>query len=65
MKMFDLSLLIIVGIVIICTIGGLVSICFLGPNNPIEEIAEEVIKDETGIVVDLSPKSSETTPVAK
>lgn len=30
------------------------------PDNPIEQVAEEVIKQETGVVVDLSPDSSES-----
>ncbi len=29
----------------------------LKPDNPIEQIAEEVIQKETGVVVDLSPES--------
>lgn len=28
-------------------------------DNPIEEAVEEVIKEETGIVVDLTPESKE------
>lgn len=39
---------------------GLVSRRYLKKaDNPIEEIAEEVIKQETGIDVDLSPDSPE------
>lgn len=40
---------------------GLSSVYFLKmkSDNPIEEIAEEVIKNETGADVDLSPTSPE------
>lgn len=31
----------------------------LKPDNPVEEIAEAVIKQETGVVVDLSPDSDD------
>lgn len=27
------------------------------PDNPVEQIAEEVIKEETGLTIDLSPDS--------
>lgn len=26
------------------------------PDNPVEQVAEEVIKQQTGVVVDLSPE---------
>lgn len=29
------------------------------PDNPVEEVAEAVIKQETGVVVDLSPDSDD------
>lgn len=45
---------IIVAIALAATIIGLVSIQFLGEDNAIEEAAEEVIKLETGVEVDLS-----------
>ena len=48
-------------IVIIAVLVGLSSVYFLKmkSDNPIEEIAEEVIKNETGADVDLSPTSPE------
>ncbi len=46
-------------IVILVIILGLGSAWFLGEDNPIEETSEEVIKAETGINVDLTPKSPE------
>ncbi len=56
MKMYDLSLILIVGIVVSCAIGGLISVYFLGPNNPVELEAEKIIKDETGIDINLDAK---------
>jgi len=35
------------------------SIYLYGPDNPVEELAEDVIKIETGIDVDLTPESPE------
>lgn len=46
-------------------IAGLVSACFLGQDNPIEECVEEVIKIQTGVCVDLTPGTSEIAPEAK
>lgn len=47
-------------IVAISLTVGLVSRRFIKkPDNPIEEIAEEVIKEETGVDIDLSPDSPE------
>ena len=31
------------------------------PDNPVEEVAEVVIKNETGVDVDLTPSTPETT----
>ena len=49
--------------VIIVTVSltvGLVSRHFIKKDdNPIEELAEEIIKQETGIDIDLSPDSPE------
>lgn len=38
---------------------GVISVHFLGDDNPIEEACEEIIKLETGKEIDLSPKSPE------
>lgn len=42
-------------------VAGLSSVLYfhLPDDNPVEEISEEIIKEETGINVDLSPKSPE------
>lgn len=47
-------------IVVVAGAVGIVSIKFLGNENPIEETAEKIIKDETGIDVELSQKAPET-----
>ena len=44
-------------IVMISLIIGYVSVLALGNNNPIEEAAEDVIKEETGISLELTPDS--------
>ncbi len=39
-------------------IVGLLSQVFIfkKPDNPVEQLAEEVIKDQTGVTIDLSPE---------
>ena len=46
-------------VVILVIIVGISSAYFLGDDNPIEEIAEEVIQEETGVNIDLTPNSPE------
>lgn len=59
-KLYEIGSLIIISIVVgICLIGGLASTLFLGDDNPIEEVAEQVIEKETGQDVDLTPSSPE------
>lgn len=50
------TVLIILGIVVIL---GLVSQRWLGPDNPVEESAEVVIEQHTGVDLDLSPGTPE------
>jgi hypothetical protein len=40
---------------------GLTSVYLLKmkPDNPIEEVCEKIVKDETGLDLDLTPTSSE------
>lgn len=59
MKLYDFGIVIIIGIVAICSIGGYFSARYFGDDNAVEEVAEEVIKEETGFDVDLSPESKE------
>jgi hypothetical protein len=48
--------MVIVGIVILAVIVGIGSVHYLGPDNVVEEAAEEIIQMETGKTVDLTPK---------
>ena len=42
-------------IAVLAAIVGVTSVIFLKPDNPVEQAAERVIKDETGFNVDLTP----------
>ena len=46
-------------VVILVLILGISSAYFLGDDNALEEIAEEVIQEETRINIDLTPNSPE------
>lgn len=46
-------------IIILVVIIGFSSVYFLGDDNPIEEISEKIIQAETGVDIDLTPKSLE------
>ena len=46
-------------IVFLVAVIGFGSIYFLGNDNSIEEISEEIIKQETGLDIDLSPNAPE------
>lgn len=48
--------LMIAAIVLAAIITGLVSIHYMGNDNPIEEVAEEIIEKEIGVKIDLSPE---------
>ena len=61
MKMFELSVMVVVVIIGVCVLGGLLSTVWLGKDNPVEEVAEKVIQEETGINIDLTPSSKEAT----
>ena len=41
-------------LILIVALIGITSNYFLGDNNPIEEITEEIIKDETGLDIDFN-----------
>jgi hypothetical protein len=41
-------------LILIVALIGITSNYFLGDDNPIEEITEEIIKDETGLEIDFS-----------
>jgi hypothetical protein len=46
-------------IVAAAVIIGLLSAYFWYQDNPVEEISEEIIREEIGINLDLTPKSPE------
>ena len=54
--------IIMIVIVAVVAIAGIVSVKYLGPDNPVEKVAEEIIKDETGVDINLTPTSTKTTP---
>lgn len=57
MKLYEFGTIIIIVVVsAVALVAGLVSIPYLGKDNPVEQVAEEVIKLETGQTVDLSPQ---------
>jgi hypothetical protein len=55
----DGGMIILIVIVGICIVGGIISTRYLGHDNPIEEFAERVIEEETGVKADLSPSTPE------
>lgn len=61
MRFYELSLLIFLGIGLLCFLTGLLSVKYLGSDNKIETVAEEVLQEETGVKVDLSPDSQVLT----
>lgn len=57
MKYYDGGIIVTIAILIIASFVALASIKFTGKNdNPIEQAAEMVVKDMTGIEVDFSPE---------
>jgi hypothetical protein len=44
---------------LIIVLVGYLSVFFWGDENPVEEVSEYVIKEETGLSIDLTPKSIE------
>ena len=46
-------------IVLAAIIIGLLSAYFWYQDNPVEEVSEKVIEEQTGIDIDLSPQTSE------
>lgn len=59
MRLLDIGSVIIVVIVVSACIAGIVSKHYLGNDNFVEQTAEDVIQQETGVEVDLSPDSVE------
>jgi len=46
---------------ILIIVIGVGSAYFLGHDNPVEEMAEKVIEQQTGIDIDLTPSSKENS----
>lgn len=44
-------------LILLVVLMGVVSTYLLGDDNPIEEYSEEIIKEETGLNIDLTPHS--------
>lgn len=59
MKLYEGGLLVLIVIVSLCVVGGIASTFFLGHDNPVEETAEDIIKEKTGVDVDLTPSTPE------
>lgn len=58
--------LLITSIVVACAgVVGVLSFYFWGSDNPVEEACEEIIKEETGVDIDLTPGTPEKVPAAK
>lgn len=53
------GILITLAIVVAAAVLGVGSQYFLGDDNPVEEMAEKVIEDQSGIDLDLSPQTKE------
>lgn len=51
---------IIIAISVLAAVVGIVSDRYLGDDNPVEQEAEKIIKDETGMDVDLSPEKGQS-----
>lgn len=59
MKIYDMGATILISVVLTCILAGLTSTYIWGPDNKVEEAAEEIVQMETGIKLDLTPSSME------
>ena len=48
----------------IITLIGFFSAYLLGDDNPMEEVSEKIIKEETGFDIDISPNSKEAVEIS-
>lgn len=55
----DVGSAVTIGILVVALGVGYLSTRWLGEDNPIEEVAEEVIEAQTGADIDLTPDSEE------
>ena len=54
------SVVIAIVVVLIATLVACISVKMLGNDNAIEEQMEQLIQDQTGLDIDLTPDSPET-----
>lgn len=64
MKRCAINLIVLI-VVALVAIAGTLSVKFLGPDNVVEQVSEDVIKDEIGVSVDLSPETPESTHISQ
>ena len=58
MKLYDGGI-IVISIIVVALAAGYASSRWLGDDNPVEEAAESVIEEQTGLDIDLTPNTSE------
>ena len=58
MKLYYASI-ILIGVLIVALSVGYLSSRWLGDDNEIEELAEDIIKMKTGMDIDITPNSPE------
>ena len=61
MKYRDFGLIVGLSLFVIFIVVGMASHYLLEDDNPIEESAEELLKKKTGIEIDFTPSTPETT----
>lgn len=58
MKMLEVGSIMILLILTACSIAGVICAQFLGPNNPIEQVVEEIIQEEIAAYADASQETN-------
>lgn len=57
MKHFDAGIVVTLVVLVFCAIAAFVSVQITGKHDqPIEQAAEEILKDTTGISIDFTPE---------
>ncbi len=59
MKLYDGGI-IVISIIVVALAASYLSSRWLGDDNPVEESAESVIKEQAGLDIDLTPSSMES-----
>ena len=52
-----MTILQIIVIVLLTTVIGVGSVKVLGKDNPVEEVAEAIVKEQTGLDIDFTPEN--------